>query len=229
METKTVFSKRLRWILGISIALIMVLLPLLRYRWVYVETKRLRVVEPGKFYRSGLLTAKGLEQAIKQYGIKTVINLMDEDPDPTLRQAYFNGARVPERDVCERSGAKYMFLYVDLTSRFRVGLEQPKTIEQFLQVVHDPANLPVLLHCRAGLHRTGELTAVYRIEVDKWSPTRAWAELKDNGFGEFNCYTDNDYILQYVLRPAPAAPAPTATDHHPAEVSKCDPQHISKP
>ena len=70
MDANKHLSRRLSWVLGVSLVLFVVLVPLLRYRWVYVESKRLRVVEPGKFYRSGLMTANGLSQAIKEHGIK---------------------------------------------------------------------------------------------------------------------------------------------------------------
>ena len=63
----------------------------------------------------------------------------------------------------------------------------------------DPANHPVLLHCRAGLHRTGVLAAVYRMEYQGWTPAQAIDELKAYGFGEFPCSSANDYITQYVL------------------------------
>jgi protein-tyrosine phosphatase len=63
----------------------------------------------------------------------------------------------------------------------------------------DPANYPVLIHCKAGLHRTGCLVAVYRMEYEGWSPTEAIAEMKDLGFGDAACTSANDYIQQYVL------------------------------
>ena len=48
-------------------------------------------------------------------------------------------------------------------------------------------------------HRTGVIAAVYRMEYDHWTPDEAIRELKANGFGEFACSTDNDYIKQYIL------------------------------
>ena len=63
----------------------------------------------------------------------------------------------------------------------------------------DPANYPVLIHCRAGLHRTGVLVAVYRMEYDRWSPSEAVREMLENGFGRFACDESNEYISQYIL------------------------------
>jgi protein-tyrosine phosphatase len=61
----------------------------------------------------------------------------------------------------------------------------------------------VLVHCRAGLHRTGCLVAVYRMEYEGWSARRAIDEMKANGFGEWGCTSSNDYVRQYVLNYRP--------------------------
>jgi protein-tyrosine phosphatase len=67
----------------------------------------------------------------------------------------------------------------------------------------DPDIYPVLIHCRAGLHRTGVLTAVYRMEYQGWDMPAALREVKRNGFGETTCTTANPYVDQYVLRYQP--------------------------
>jgi hypothetical protein len=67
----------------------------------------------------------------------------------------------------------------------------------------DPANYPVLLHCRAGLHRTGVMVEVYRQEYEGCSPREAIGDLKENGFGEWPCSAANDYIAQYILNYRP--------------------------
>jgi protein tyrosine/serine phosphatase len=79
-------------------------------------------------------------------------------------------------------------------------------IDQFLALMDDPSNHPVLLHCKAGLHRTGVLTAVYRMEYDGWDSAAALAELKANGFGDINATAANDYIQQYILNYRPRQP-----------------------
>ena len=55
-------------------------------------------------------------------------------------------------------------------------------VQQFLKLVNDPANQPVFVHCQGGRHRTGTMTAVYRITKDGWTADRAYAEMKQYGF-----------------------------------------------
>src|SRR5438105_5013533 len=99
--------------MGAFLALMMIIVPAIHYRDMYRYAKRLRVVTEGKVYRSGCLTAAGFEEAIKKYGIKTVLNLQDEAPDPALPNHYFTFATTPESEVCRRTGAKLVPMYVD--------------------------------------------------------------------------------------------------------------------
>jgi hypothetical protein len=191
--------RAVRWILGATIALLVVGVPVVYYRWGYTREKRLREVTPGVLYRSGKMTADGFRDTLKRYQIRTVINLMDEYPDPPQTRHYFSRSEVCESEVCRELGVRYLWLPPDLISRRKVPAERPKAIDRFLAVMDDPANHPVLIHCHAGLHRTGVMAAVYRMEYDGWTPARAIRELKDLGFGEFACSSSNDYILQYLL------------------------------
>jgi protein tyrosine phosphatase len=68
-----------------------------------------------------------------------------------------------------------------------------------LKLLDDPETYPVLLHCHAGLHRTGVMVAIYRMEYEGRSPAEAIQEMKANGFAEWPCTSANDYITQYVL------------------------------
>jgi hypothetical protein len=189
----------LRGLLALGIVAAIVGLPCLYYRWTYNDARRFRVVEAGKLYRSGRLTAQGLAEVLQQYKIRTVINLMEEEAEPELPRTFFGGGSVKESQVCEQNGARMVFLQADLVSRRQIEHLRPSGIDQFLKIMDDPSKHPVLLHCRAGLHRTGVLTAVYRMEYDNWSKQRAWLELRKCGFGEWNCFSDNDYIYQYLF------------------------------
>jgi protein tyrosine phosphatase (PTP) superfamily phosphohydrolase (DUF442 family) len=189
----------LRWAFGLTIAALIVGVPLFHQRAVYAHAKRLREVTPGVLYRSGALTADGFRDAIRRYGLRTIINLQDEDEDPNLPRHLLGGGRVREHELCERLGVRYVWLAPDLLPRRRIPAERPQSIDRFIEIMRDPKNHPVLIHCRAGLHRTGVMTAVYRMEFEGHSAHAALQELKANGFGEFGCTSANDYVTQYVL------------------------------
>jgi hypothetical protein len=184
---------------AVGIALLVTVVPVVRYRWVYTHSKRLREVVPGVFYRSGAMTAEGFRDAIENYRIRTVINLQDEYDDPDVDAAYFTRETVKESDLCRGMGVRYIFVPPDLIPPDLIPGQRPRAIDQFLNVLDDPATYPVLIHCRAGLHRTGIMTAIYRMEYQGWSREQAITELKANGFGEWPCTSANEYIAQYLL------------------------------
>jgi hypothetical protein len=199
----------LRWLMATAIALFVVVVPVVRYRWVYRHSKRLREITPGLVYRSGWMSAPGFEEAVRRYNFRTVINLMEDEEDPVLFRSYFLGGGIRESELCKKLGVRYVLLAPDLLPADQVPAERPRAIAEFLRVLDDPRSYPILWHCRAGLHRTGVFTAIYRMEYQGWAPLQAWRELKANGFGEYNCYADNPYITQYILtyRPRPHRPA----------------------
>ena len=189
----------IRWSMGLGIAALVTFVPAIHFRWVYTHSKRLREVVPGKFYRSGEMTATGFRETAARYHLRTIVNLQDEYPDPDLFENYLGCSTIKESVLCRSLGIRYVYLPPDLIPRRQVPVHRPEAIDRFLALLDDPANYPVLIHCRAGLHRTGVMTAVYRMEYEGWNPGRAIDELKANGFGEWPCTAANDYITQYIL------------------------------
>lgn len=169
------------------------------FRSVYEHSKRLRVVEPGVLYRSGQLTADGFRDAVKRYQIRTIVNVQDEVPDPNLHHGPLSIGHTKETQLCKELGVNYVWLAPGLEPRSKPGGPKPAVIDEWLAVLDDPSNFPILLHCKAGLHRTGVLTAVYRMEHHGWSRQAAYRELKAHGFGDTVCTDANDYVIQYVL------------------------------
>lgn len=178
------------------------------FRATYEHSKRLRVVEPGRFYRSGQMTADGFRDAVRAYGIRTIINVQDEIPDPNIALGVFQSGTIKERDLCKELGVRYVWLQPDLQSRSTPGGPRPVVLDEYLALLDDPDSYPVLIHCKAGLHRTGVLTAVYRMEYQGWSHESAFRELKANGFGDTACTCANDYVSQYVLNYVPRRALP---------------------
>ncbi len=102
---------------------------------------------------------------LKALGVKLVIDLAedgDKNEGPNVEAAGMKFVRIP----------------------LSTGEAPPQAaIDQFLKLVNDPANQPVYVHCMGGRHRTGALTAVYRMTHDSWTPDQAFSEMKQYKFG----------------------------------------------
>jgi tyrosine-protein phosphatase SIW14 len=65
-------------------------------------------------------------------------------------------------------------------------------------VLDDESSYPILLHCKAGLHRTGRLTAIYRMEYLGWTRGEALREARANGYGFFMASEADTFVIQFV-------------------------------
>jgi protein tyrosine/serine phosphatase len=83
----------------------------------------------------------------------------------------------------------------------------PAVIAQFMSLVTDPANQPVYVHCAGGRHRTGVMTAVYRMTHDGWNSDRAFKEMKQYKFGADFLHPEFKRFV-YAYRPGPQPLAP---------------------
>ena len=188
-----------RWVLGVVLALVVAGIPFAHYRASYAHAKRLRVVNPDRLYRCGQLTADGFREAVKRYGVRTVVNLQQEAKDPLIPQSWQGKPSILESEVCASLGVKYVQLDGGVLDRPPDGsTTRPEVIDEFLEVLDDPANHPVLVHCKAGLHRTGLMVAVYRMEYEGWSKSRVTRELRANGFGTFMATEGNPYLVDFI-------------------------------
>jgi protein tyrosine/serine phosphatase len=149
-------------------------------------------VTPGVLYRAGQLSQAGLERVIQDYGIRTII---------TLRDANVPGMVPPdqaEETYCRSRGLNY----VRITPRpwsVPTDAEEPPGmigVRQFLATLDDASQHPVLIHCFAGMHRTGVHCAIYRMEYDRWSPTDAIGEMRHCGYTNIDHEDDVRGFLQ---------------------------------
>jgi tyrosine-protein phosphatase SIW14 len=84
----------------------------------------------------------------------------------------------------------------------------PAQIAQFLKLVNDPAAQPVYVHCQGGRHRTGIMTAVYRM-VGGWSADQAFQEMKKYKFGADFLHAEfKSFVYTYRAQLDHAAAAP---------------------
>ncbi len=188
----------LRWVLGIGVVAVVLAPPALLYRAQYIHAKRFREVDPGKLYRSGQMTAAGFRETIERYHIKTVVNLQHEEPDPLLANHWLGKGTIHESELCKQLNVNYKLLTPDLLPPGNTLEDEPPAVRDWLAVLADEDNYPILLHCKAGLHRTGRLTAIYRMENNGWSVGEAMRELRANGYGFAMASEGDDFVIQFI-------------------------------
>lgn len=187
-----------RWVLGALVVLIVAGGPYAFFRYQYAHAKRLREVVPGRFYRSGQMTADGFREVFEKYGIRTVINLQHENPDPLIPDHWMGKPTERESEICNKHGVTYVLLTPDIMSEYNTVETKPPVVDEYLKILDDEKNYPILIHCKAGLHRTGRLTAIYRMEYEGWSIGAALRELRDNGYGYLASSENDPYVVQFI-------------------------------
>ena len=127
-------------------------------------------------------------------GVKTVIDLQADGPSN-------------EAGAVKAAGMNFI----------RIGMTTTKApteaqVARFLDIVNDPANQPVFVHCAGGRHRTGTMTALYRMTNEGWTPAQAYNEMKQYRFEGFPDHPVlRDYVYAYKAAPLPKQPAVLAT------------------
>jgi tyrosine-protein phosphatase SIW14 len=167
--------------------------------------KRFATIREGVFYRVAQPTEIGFQVLDKYYGAKTVVSL--QLFDFRLHRGWFDPGSADGRqelEFVEQLGMKHV--------QWPMGDEQcwpwldPYQLEAFYRLVDDPANHPIVVHCMGGRHRTGTISALYRIEYDRWPVEDALREMYSFDFGGA-IPTQEHNLRAYVPRPEPDAEA----------------------
>lgn len=103
-------------------------------------------------------------QALKAVGINTIVDLRNDPEDY-------------EKPTAEALGMKYINIPMD-------DAEYPSdaNIAKFLEVINDPANGKMFVHCKGGKHRAGVTGAVYRMTKYGWGYDQAFKEMENYNF-----------------------------------------------
>ena len=144
-------------------------------------------VEAG-VYRGAQPDAAGF-RALADMGVKTVVNLRANHDD-------------------RQEASRYDIDVVTIPLSAGVSLDPPsdEDVRKFFDVVLDPKRRPVFFHCAEGKDRTGTMCALYRIEVDGWTPERAREEMEAFGWHDDLYKAIGHFVLAY--RPRGFAQAP---------------------
>ena len=124
---------------------------------------------------------------LAKFGIKLVVDLQSD-------------GEANEQKLVESAGMKFM--RIPMTTRTVPTAEQ---ITSFLKLVNDPANQPVYVHCAGGRHRTGVMTAIYRM-TNGWTSDQAFKEMKQYKFGADFLHPEfKRFVYAYRTEPGPAS------------------------
>jgi tyrosine-protein phosphatase SIW14 len=124
-------------------------------------------------------------------GVKTVIDLTDDD------------GQASEPAMVKSAGMKSI--------KIPMNTHRPPTsaeLAQFMKIVNDPANQPVYVHCVGGRHRTGVMTAAYRMTNEGWTSDRAFSEMKRFKYGADFLHSEFKQFV-YSYKPEPKGSVPT--------------------
>ena len=155
--------------------------------------RNVRVVEDGVLYRSGQPSPPGLGRLVHDYDIRTVISFRDVEEGKT---------GVPpeqwEEGFCKGLGIRYVRMPLVVWSYRDGAIPADENVHRFLEIMADPKNQPVLIHCFRGVHRTGTYAAIYRMEFQGWSNADAIEELKELGYDNLDREDDvRGYLERY--------------------------------
>jgi protein tyrosine/serine phosphatase len=143
-------------------------------------------------YRGAQPRANGHETLLK-LGIKTIINLRDNDARERL-----------EEQKARAAGFNYFNIPVT-----RLGRPSDAEIQKIMAIINSPEKQPVFVHCKHGADRTGVVIGAFRILHEGWTSERAKAEANRHGMKVWQ-FAMKDYLHDLYRDKKAAAPRENA-------------------
>jgi len=121
-------------------------------------------VQEGVLYRDGLKSPEQFAATLEKVHPKTVVSLLDPTEVANPSKTQF----AKEESLCAAKGAKLVRIPVALG-----GWPTSEDVRQFIKIVSDPQDQPVLVHCAQGVRRTGFFVAAYQESVLGYDAAKA--------------------------------------------------------
>jgi hypothetical protein len=162
-----------------------------------VIPRRFGVVEDGQLYRSGLISAGLVKKVLSKYKIKVIIDLADESPvgsDLADNPPDGRNREATERAAAEMCIERLTFLLKgDGTGDIN---DYAGAITAIVKAKRE--NKPVLVHCNAGVKRTGGVIAAYQMLVERKAPSCAYREYTRYDRSQWNNMVLFNYINSHM-------------------------------
>jgi protein-tyrosine phosphatase len=147
--------------------------------------KNFGVVQEGRLYRSGLLSEALVKKVLLKYKIKVIIDLAANSSE--------NSDRKSEEQAAAELGIERLTFQLNGDGTGDVN-DYARAIAAIVQAEQE--HKPVLVHCNAGLQRTGGVIAAYQLLVERNAPSFVY-----NEFTRYDRDPWNDTALfEYVNR-----------------------------
>ncbi len=169
--------------------------------WRY-QAKRFQVVREGVLYRAGQPTEFGFDHLVKRHGVKTVLSLQLYDcqlhrgwldlgePDGAMESSYVRELGIDHQQWWMGNEACWPWF-------------SPWQFEAFFELFDNPQHHPVAVHCMGGRHRTGTVSALFRLEYDRWGVEPTLREMFSFEFGPPARIQEHN-LRTYLPRPVPS-------------------------
>ena len=124
-------------------------------------------ITEGKVYKSGVIPPDEIEDYVKKYHIKSIVDLRFPGTSDLV-----NNPEIPEELTAEKvavdkiSGVQYFNNGSD-------QVPQQQNLDSFFKIMDNPDNYPVLIHCYHGVGRAEMYSAIYRIEYENFTNEEA--------------------------------------------------------
>tara|TARA_B110000971_G_scaffold186088_1_gene194635 strand:- start:3186 stop:3755 length:570 start_codon:yes stop_codon:yes gene_type:complete len=153
-------------------------------------------ISKNKVYKSGVIPPGKIASYIEDHQLKSVIDLRFPHTKDKI-----NNPEIPEELTAEKQAVEQL----EGVTYFNLGTDQvptQETVDEFLKIMDDSSNYPVLIHCYHGVGRAQMFSALYRIEYEGWTNQEAREKtrllLKGSSFDKGA--SKGDYLINYKPR-----------------------------
>ncbi len=146
---------------------------------------RYGVVQKGVLYRDGLRTHHEFNIALRRARPKTVVSLICPEE---MKKDIFAG----EEQYLSDNGVRLIRIPL-----YYATWPTADQVRQFIDVVQNPDNQPVLVHCAQGVIRTGFMVTAYQSAVMKQEKQKIIDNIPLFGKGEHRKLAVSNYISNF--------------------------------